>query len=139
VSPSSDVFALANVLFEIAARRLPFGELEDPADVVRAIAAGQRPAFPTDPLAAHARGDEVKGAAGGRGDGRGAGSRGGRRGGGGIPWSKAEKASRQRFEKLVGRSWATAPEDRPTAAEIAEELNAMRAEYYRESMNLCGI
>ena len=46
VSPASDVYALGNVLFEIAASEVPFGHELDPRRVAQCIKEGQRPLFP---------------------------------------------------------------------------------------------
>ena len=46
VSPASDIYSLANVLFEIATHQVPFQQESDPRAVARHIKEGRRPAFP---------------------------------------------------------------------------------------------
>lgn len=47
VSPASDVYALANVLYEIITKQVPFGAELDPGVVAQNIIDGRRPTFPT--------------------------------------------------------------------------------------------
>jgi len=46
VSPASDVYSLANVLFEIASHEVPFQRESSPRAVAQHIKEGRRPAFP---------------------------------------------------------------------------------------------
>jgi serine/threonine protein kinase len=121
VSPSSDVFALGSVLFEIMARQVPFGDFND-QDAAAQIQAGKRPLAPECaagmPLAVAPAVSEFSAMRF-------------------MPSSSGpssscdfavELASRAQFRALIKSAWAQDPSARPTAGEAAEELEAMLRE-----------
>jgi serine/threonine protein kinase len=111
VSPASDVFSLAVVLYEIAERRTPF-EAASPAAVAESIKAGGRPQFVE--RRAQGQGGKVH-----------------RYEDDGILIARraCRAASRQHYEEVVAKSWAQRPEERPSAATIAAELGSLRMDY----------
>jgi hypothetical protein len=115
VSPASDMYALANVLFEIAAREVPFENEVSPSGVpisVRQhIIEGRRPVFP-EPMAAagatvpRARGDEAT-----------------------VSRAALELTSRALFKAQVEQAWSQDPAARPEAAALVVALEAMLNDY----------
>jgi serine/threonine protein kinase len=111
VSPASDMYALANVLFEIAAREVPFENEVSPSGVpisVRQhIIEGRRPVFP-EPMAAagatvpRARGDEAT-----------------------VSRAALELTSRALFKAQVEQAWSQDPAARPEAAALVVALEAL--------------
>jgi serine/threonine protein kinase len=163
VSPSSDVFALGSVLFEIMARQVPFGDLND-QDAKQRIVSGQRPQFPETSWmvptvdtgardgsgssgnagAADDRSTVIRdGGPDGVGGGHVEGSVKGRTSGAANDRNSVPSppsyvlahelddfvASRARIRSLVHRIWAQDPFDRPTAADVAEEVAEVTAAY----------
>jgi serine/threonine protein kinase len=115
VSPASDMYALANVLFEIAAREIPFENEVGPSDVsisVRQhIIEGRRPVFPEPQTAAEvtiprARGDEAT-----------------------VSRAAIELTSRALFRALVEQAWSQDPAVRPEAAALVAALEALHNDY----------
>lgn len=117
VSPASDMYALANVLFEIAVRETPFGSVNGgDAQVKKRIIDGHRPEFP-DP----AHWAAVERAESALNDGT------------EPPYvAEVETASRQEFVAIVGRAWAPDPQSRPSAAELVEQLQNLYDTFTRE-------
>jgi serine/threonine protein kinase len=117
VSPASDMYALANVLFEIAVRETPFGSVTGgDAQVKKQIIDGHRPEFP-DP----AHWAAVERAESALNDGT------------APPYvAEVETVSRQEFVAIVGRAWAPDPQSRPSAAELVEQLQTLYDTFTRE-------
>eukprot|EP00615_Pteridomonas_danica_P012892 CAMPEP_0114329042 /NCGR_PEP_ID=MMETSP0101-20121206/815_1 /TAXON_ID=38822 ORGANISM="Pteridomonas danica, Strain PT" /NCGR_SAMPLE_ID=MMETSP0101 /ASSEMBLY_ACC=CAM_ASM_000211 /LENGTH=331 /DNA_ID=CAMNT_0001458577 /DNA_START=352 /DNA_END=1347 /DNA_ORIENTATION=+ len=106
VSPASDVYALATVLYEIATRKRPF-DGKEPEEVATLIKAGERPEFPEcDASQIATSGDGARAEA-----------------------AVFEVSSRARFTELVQRSWSQDPKDRPKAMEIVTEIEYIREDY----------
>jgi len=119
VSPASDIYAVANVLFEIATREIPFGNqeyLSDDASVTnkQRIIEGCRPAFP-EPLAdaqyerARAKSNQAE-----------------------MNRLGIELASRARFNKLVEKAWSQDPASRPVAPALLADLKALHVDYHEQ-------
>jgi len=117
VSPASDIYALGNVLFEIATREIPFDNDRDLSDhalmsVTQRIIQGRRPTFP-EPLAvaqskvAHAQGNVAEG---NRLD--------------------IELSSRALFNEIVERAWSHDRASRPEAAVLLGDLKALHIDYH---------
>jgi len=113
VSPASDAFALACVLFEIATRGIPF-DGTGAAVIVQQVKEGRRPAFPEPDAALQsaatsaAKGDDFT-----------------------ALLAASEVTSRVQFRSLVEKAWAQDPTARPSAADIVNELTTMRNEFVR--------
>jgi serine/threonine protein kinase len=132
VSPASDMYALANVLFEIAARELPFGATPGGGSAVRQlIVNGHRPEFPDSAslsaadLADRALTGWASFAAGSSGR---------------PAWSppaaadaEAERLSRQQFAAVVAGAWAHDPLARPTAEELVAQLQALHTAFVQQA------
>jgi serine/threonine protein kinase len=115
VSPASDMYALANVLFEIAVREVPFENEVSPSGVpisVRLhIIEGRRPVFPETQAAAEAtipraRGDEAT-----------------------VSRAAIELTSRALFKALVEQAWSQDPAARPEATALVVALEALHNDY----------
>jgi serine/threonine protein kinase len=118
VSPASDIYALANVLFEIATREAPFEKTKYHNDgdtsisIKQGIIEGCRPLFPKSQAAAQselacAQGNEAE-----------------------VNRLAIELSSRASFEKLVERSWSQDPASRPEAAVLLADLKGLHVDYY---------
>ena len=117
VSPASDIYAVANVLFEIATREVPFENRRDLLDdasmsITKLIIGGRRPTFPKSLAAAQS---EVAHAQGNKAE---------------VNRLAIELSSRARFEKIVERAWSQDPASRPEAAALLADLKALNAEYH---------
>jgi len=118
VSPASDMYALANVLYEIAVRETPFGSTPGgDSQVKKLIIDGRRPVFPDPslwPALERAETSLNDGTA--------------------PPFvAEAETASRQEFVAIVGRAWAPDPNDRPTAADLVDELQQLHDTFTKQA------
>jgi len=117
VSPASDIYAVANVLFEIATREVPFENQSDllddtPMSIKNKIIEGHRPTFPESLAAAqseiaHAQGNKAE-----------------------VSRLAIELSSRARFNELVERAWSQDPASRPEAAALLADLKALHADYH---------
>jgi serine/threonine protein kinase len=124
VSPASDMYALANVLFEIAARELPFDATPGGGSAVRQlIVNGHRPEFPD--AASLSAADLADRALSGSGR---------------PAWSphavadaEAERLSRQEFAAVVAGAWAHDPWARPTAEELVAQLQALHTAFVQQA------
>jgi len=114
VSPASDVYALANVLFEVAARQPPFATEFNPAVVAAHIKAGRRPEWP---LCA------ALGTSEGKGDER-------------AKRAACEVSSHAQFKAWVVKGWAQEASERPTAVALAEGIEALRSDYLAQLQEL---
>jgi len=112
VSPESDVFSLGCVLFECAARAVPFGDLNRSA-VAALLTEGALPVLPDatrEATAAHPGRNHA---------------------------AAVEAASRYQFAKLFARACSASPEARPTAGEVAAALDMARG-LLREALQDAG-
>jgi hypothetical protein len=113
VSPASDVFAFANVLFEIETGSVPFGN-EKSEKVSELLVLGQRPIFP-DIDSAHA-GEAV--------------------GPGKSKSAEYEVESRIKVRELIVKCWAQGAEDRPGISSISSALSSIRSDYLLQLRNM---
>lgn len=104
VSPSSDIFSLGRVFYEIATRQVPFGN-EAFGAVVEHLRRGQHPTLPDPAIEAAAENSSSQDAA------------------------KCEMTCRVRFGDLVRHMGLTGSLERPDVNEVVAELEAMRHEY----------
>jgi serine/threonine protein kinase len=109
VSGATDVYALANVLFEIATRTLPFSEEFDPTAVAEHIKAGRRPTWPPCPALEAASGSDER-----------------------AKLAACELLSHSQLKALVFRAWSQDPSERPSAAALAKELERMLADFIEQ-------
>lgn len=109
VSPKSDVFSLGCVLFEIFARRFPFGEEPDGKKIAEAIIKGIRPSFPEN--------DSV--------------------GPGNVldPLTSAEIKVKTQFRAVVEVAWSQNFGERPDPSEVVSCLEQNRDEFLRTSLS----
>jgi hypothetical protein len=104
------VYALATVLYEVASRTSPFEDEYDVSVVANHIKAGKRPKWPLCPALAimeansNSNSERAKAAA-------------------------CEVASFAQFKALAFKAWAQDPLERPSAAELADEMRSMRVDY----------
>ncbi len=110
VSPASDVFSLASVLFEIASREIPYGK-DKAEDAAKAIIAGQRPDLKFAEILDPDTEEKL---------------------------IRAEVDARAKLRDVVYQAWAQIPSDRPSAAYVAEAINEIREVYLTETSRLFG-
>jgi serine/threonine protein kinase len=106
VSPATDVYALANVLFEIVSRETPFAEEHSSSVVASHIKSGRRPTWPACPAMAASQGSDLRAVVAG-----------------------CEVASHARMKALVVQAWSQDSMERPTAASLAGDVETLRIEY----------
>jgi serine/threonine protein kinase len=99
VSPASDVYSLACVLFEIFSRQYPFHDVEDQSSLAARIQEGRRPLFPTLPPSVLV--------------------------GNASCISFDDLISYEHYKMLVSKAWDHDASSRPTAAELAHEMQKM--------------
>jgi serine/threonine protein kinase len=115
VSTASDVYSLANVLFEIAVRKVPFDGVPG-RTIATYIREGRRPIFPESFLAPSAGVtpliDSYRAAS----------------------IAAFEASTRARYKALVQRGWSQKASDRPSAGEVVAELEGIRESIQKKSL-----